>query len=86
MQTPTIFIPSPYVAEDHQTKNAMALVEKDAAIMIADNEIDKKLFPEAFSLVKNKELSMLMSANIKTLAKPEATKHIVDEIEKIMRK
>ncbi len=83
---PTSLVPSPNVSEDHQTKNAMALVEKDAAIMIADNEIDKKLFPEAFSLVKNKELSMLMSANIKTLAKPEATKTIVDEVEKIIRK
>ena len=64
----------------------MALVEKDAAVMIADNEIDKKLFPEAFGLVENKELSMLMSANIKTLAKPDATKTIVDEVEKLIEK
>lgn len=81
---PTILVPSPNVSEDHQTKNAMALVEKDAAVMITDNEIDDKLFQEAFSMVNNKELCLLMSANIKTLAKPEATKTIVDEVEKLI--
>jgi len=83
---PTILVPSPNVSEDHQTKNAMALVEKDAAVMIADKEIDDKLFQETFELVKNKELCQLMSANIKTLAKPEATKTIVDEVEKLIEK
>lgn len=83
---PTILVPSPNVSEDHQTKNAMSLVEKDAAVMIADKEIDEKLFQETFELVKNKELCQLMSANIKTLAKPEATKTIVDEVEKLIEK
>jgi UDP-N-acetylglucosamine--N-acetylmuramyl-(pentapeptide) pyrophosphoryl-undecaprenol N-acetylglucosamine transferase len=83
---PTILIPSPNVSEDHQTKNAMALVEKDAAVMIADSEIDNKLFQEAFTLIDNNELCMLMSANIRTLAKPEATKTIVDEVEKLIEK
>jgi UDP-N-acetylglucosamine--N-acetylmuramyl-(pentapeptide) pyrophosphoryl-undecaprenol N-acetylglucosamine transferase len=50
---PAILVPSPNVSEDHQTKNAMALVDKDAAVMITDTEIDKKLFPVAFDLVNN---------------------------------
>jgi UDP-N-acetylglucosamine--N-acetylmuramyl-(pentapeptide) pyrophosphoryl-undecaprenol N-acetylglucosamine transferase len=81
---PAILVPSPNVSEDHQTKNAMALVDKDAAVMITDTEIDKKLFPVAFDLVNNTELCQLMATNIKILAKPEATKTIVDEVEKLI--
>jgi UDP-N-acetylglucosamine--N-acetylmuramyl-(pentapeptide) pyrophosphoryl-undecaprenol N-acetylglucosamine transferase len=81
---PAILVPSPNVSEDHQTKNAMALVDKDAAVMITDTEIDKKLFPVAFDLVNNSELCQLMATNIKILAKPEATKTIVDEVEKLI--
>jgi UDP-N-acetylglucosamine--N-acetylmuramyl-(pentapeptide) pyrophosphoryl-undecaprenol N-acetylglucosamine transferase len=81
---PAILVPSPNVSEDHQTKNAMALVDKDAAVMITDAEIDKKLFPVAFDLVNNSELCQLMATNIKILAKPEATKTIVDEVEKLI--
>ncbi len=83
---PAILVPSPNVAEDHQTKNAMALVEKDAAIMLTDKEIDKKLFSEAFELVNNNEMCRLMATHIKTLAKPEATRTIVDEVEKLILK
>jgi UDP-N-acetylglucosamine--N-acetylmuramyl-(pentapeptide) pyrophosphoryl-undecaprenol N-acetylglucosamine transferase len=81
---PAILVPSPNVSEDHQTKNAMALVDKDAAVMITDTEIDKKLFPVAFDLVNNTELCQLMATNIKILAKPEATKTIVNEVEKLI--
>jgi UDP-N-acetylglucosamine--N-acetylmuramyl-(pentapeptide) pyrophosphoryl-undecaprenol N-acetylglucosamine transferase len=83
---PAILVPSPNVSEDHQTKNAMALVDKDAAVMIADAEIDNKLFRVAFDLVNNTELCQLMATNIKILAKPEATKTIVDEVEKLIAK
>lgn len=83
---PAVLVPSPNVSEDHQTKNAMALVEKDAAIMLTDKEIDIKLFKETFGLVNNKDLCRLMSANIITLAKPEATRTIVDEVEKLIGK
>jgi UDP-N-acetylglucosamine--N-acetylmuramyl-(pentapeptide) pyrophosphoryl-undecaprenol N-acetylglucosamine transferase len=82
---PAILVPSPNVSEDHQTKNAMALVEKDAAVMLTDTEIDFQLFPVAFNMVKNIELCQLMATNIKTLAKPEATKTIVDEVEKLIK-
>jgi len=81
---PAILVPSPNVSEDHQTKNGMAQVDKDAAVMITDNEIDKKLFQVAFDLVNNTELCQLMATNIKILAKPEATKTIVDEVEKLI--
>jgi len=83
---PAILVPSPNVSEDHQTKNAMALVEKDAAVMLTDKEIDEKLFHEAFDMVNNNELCQLMATNIRTLAKPEATKTIVDEVEKLLEK
>ena len=81
---PAILVPSPNVSEDHQTKNATALVEKDAAVMLTDDEIDFQLFPVAFDMVQNIELCQLMATNIKTLAKPEATKTIVDEVEKLI--
>jgi len=81
---PAILVPSPNVSEDHQTKNAMALVEKDAAVMLTDAEIDFQLFPVAFDMANNIELCQLMATNIQTLAKPEATKTIVDEVEKLI--
>ncbi len=82
---PAILVPSPNVAEDHQTKNALSLVEKDAAILLTDSEIDKKMFPVAFETVKNNELCLLMATNIETLAKPEATRTIVNEVEKLIK-
>ncbi len=82
---PAILVPSPNVAEDHQTKNAMALVEKEAAIMLKDVEIDLKLFPVTLRLVKDEERCKIMAANIKVLAMPEATKAIVDEVEKLIK-
>lgn len=82
---PVILVPSPNVSEDHQTKNALALVEKDAAVMLTDSMIDFQLFPVAFKTVLNTELCQLMTTNIKTLAKPDATKTIVDEVEKLIK-
>ncbi len=81
---PTILVPSPNVAEDHQTKNAMALVEKNAAVMVPDSEINEKLFPEAIRVIQDEKLCQELSAKIKTLAKPDATKNIVDEVEKLL--
>ncbi len=81
---PTILVPSPNVAEDHQTKNALALVEKDAALIVRDNEIDEKLFPLAFETVNDDANCKGLSEKIKLLAKPNATKAIVDEVEKLI--
>ncbi len=82
---PSILVPSPNVAEDHQTKNAMALVEKEAALMIRDNEIDEKLMQEAVLLINDEKKCKELAVQIKTLAKPNATKDIVDEVEKILQ-
>jgi len=82
---PVIFIPSPNVAEDHQTKNAMAVVSKNAAVLCKENELDKfEMMLEA--LVKDISKQNELSKNIKELALPNATKDIVDEIEKLIEK
>jgi UDP-N-acetylglucosamine--N-acetylmuramyl-(pentapeptide) pyrophosphoryl-undecaprenol N-acetylglucosamine transferase len=81
---PVILVPSPNVAEDHQTKNAMALVEKDAAIMITDKAAKEKLVPAVLELLFNPKRVEELSTNIKALAKPNATEDIVNEIEKLI--
>lgn len=81
---PCILIPSPNVAEDHQTKNAMALVEKNAAIMITDKDLGNQLFNVTLSVVNDEQKCKELSANIAALARPEATKTIVDEVEKLI--
>ncbi len=77
---PCILMPSPNVAEDHQTKNAMALVKKDAAIMVKDADGPEKLFKEALALVNDSARLAELSTHIKTLAKPHATADIVKVI------
>ena len=72
------------MSEDHQTKNAMALVEKEAALMVRDSEINEKLFPLALEVVNDKIRCNKLEEKIKQLAKPEATKTIVDEVEKLV--
>jgi UDP-N-acetylglucosamine--N-acetylmuramyl-(pentapeptide) pyrophosphoryl-undecaprenol N-acetylglucosamine transferase len=82
---PTIFIPSPNVAEDHQTKNAKAIVEKNGALMIKESELDEK-FDEVFqNLISDEKLQNALSKNCKELAKPNATKDIVEEIIKLIK-
>nr|WP_246223051.1 glycosyltransferase [Draconibacterium halophilum] len=81
----SLLVPSPNVSEDHQTKNAMALVEQDAALMVRDDEINEKLFPLAFEVVNDKDRCNVLAINSKGLAKPNATKQIVDEVEKLVR-
>ncbi|MEZ4797605.1 MAG: undecaprenyldiphospho-muramoylpentapeptide beta-N-acetylglucosaminyltransferase [Flavobacteriaceae bacterium] len=81
---PVIFIPSPNVAEDHQTKNANAIVEKDGAILIKEDDLDVD-FENKFSLLNSsKEKQDILSKNIKKLALVNATKDIVDEVEKLL--
>ena len=80
---PVIFIPSPNVAEDHQTKNAKSVVDKHAALMIKESELDT--FPVVFeTLLKDKGKQESLAENIKELALPNATNHIVNEIEKLI--
>jgi UDP-N-acetylglucosamine--N-acetylmuramyl-(pentapeptide) pyrophosphoryl-undecaprenol N-acetylglucosamine transferase len=81
---PTIFIPSPNVAEDHQTKNANAIVNKKGAILIKESELDEKFETTFSNLISNENLQNELSKNIKLLAKPNATKDIVKEIIKLI--
>ncbi|MDI9551849.1 MAG: undecaprenyldiphospho-muramoylpentapeptide beta-N-acetylglucosaminyltransferase [Bacteroidota bacterium] len=75
-----VFVPSPNVAEDHQTHNAMALVNKQAALMIRDADAEEKLMPEALELVRNPAKIAVLERNIAKLALPDAAQRIVEEI------
>lgn len=79
----TIFVPSPNVAEDHQTHNAMALVNKDAAMMIKDEDATDRLLPEACALIEDSERIALFEKNIATLAKTEAAMTIAEEVYRV---
>lgn len=81
---PCILVPSPNVAEDHQTKNAMALVNKQAAQLVKDGDSRTTLVDEALRLLFDEQRSAMLSENISKLAKPNATNEIVDEIEKLI--
>ena len=80
-----IFVPSPNVAEDHQTHNAMALVGKDAAIMVKDVEASEKLMSTACDLIENEEKITLMERNISALALREAAMTIAEEVYRIVK-
>lgn len=81
---PVIFIPSPNVAEDHQNKNALSLSQKNAAIVIPENKLDSNFESKFSELISSEEMQAKLSKNIKTLARPNATKDIVNEIEKLL--
>lgn len=83
---PAILIPSPNVSEDHQTKNAMALVKKNAAVMIDDLSAPKELVIAAFDLLANKEKQDELSANIAKMALPNAAKEIAGKVLGIVKK
>lgn len=82
---PVIFIPSPNVAEDHQTKNAKSIADKHGAILLKEEDLET--FPIVFeTLLKDKGKQQHLSENIKELALPSATTDIVNEIEKLIKK
>ncbi|WP_248722358.1 undecaprenyldiphospho-muramoylpentapeptide beta-N-acetylglucosaminyltransferase [Seonamhaeicola sp. ML3] len=82
---PVIFIPSPNVAEDHQTKNAMAIVDKDAAMIIKEEDLEVDFENKFSQLLASSEKQKELGENIKKLALVNATKEIVDEVEKLLR-
>lgn len=82
---PVIFVPSPNVAEDHQTKNAQAIADEKAAILIKETELKDNFQKIFLEILNDKEKRKILSENIKALAKPNATKQIVDEIIKIIK-
>ena len=77
---PVIFIPSPNVAEDHQTKNARAIADKQAAILLRENELNEQFANTFGKLIANETQQEALSAHIKALAQPNATKDIVNLI------
>ena len=81
---PVIFIPSPNVAEDHQTKNAKSIADQSAAILIKESDLDEAFESQFTDLLISKEKKEKLSKNIKALALPNATESIVDEIEKLL--
>ena len=81
---PTILVPSPNVSEDHQTKNAMALVDKNAAILVKDQEAKNTLIDTVNTLINDVDTQNELSKNIKTLGIPDAADRIYKEIEKII--
>ena len=79
-QKPVLLVPFPFAAEDHQTKNAMNLVEKNAAKMVKDSEMQEKFWNTLSEICENEDVRKEMSENLKYFAKPNAAKEIVDEI------
>lgn len=82
---PVIFIPSPNVSEDHQTKNAKSIVNKKGGLLITEKDLDTKFQSMFNDLLVNNDLQIELSQNIKVLAKVNATKEIVDEIIKLIK-
>ena len=82
---PVIFVPSPNVAEDHQTKNAMAIVNKNAALIIKEDELDVDFEHRFYQLIASPEKQNELGNNIKKLALVNATKQIADEVEKLLK-
>lgn len=80
---PAILVPSPNVAEDHQTHNAMALVNESAAVLVKDAEAPQKLIPEALKLIEDDEKLVALSQNILKLAEKDSAERIANEIIKI---
>lgn len=84
-QKPVLLVPFPFAAEDHQTINAMNLVEKNAARMVKDSEMQEKFWNTLSEICENENVRKEMSKNLKYFAKPNAAKEIVDEIFKVIK-
>jgi UDP-N-acetylglucosamine--N-acetylmuramyl-(pentapeptide) pyrophosphoryl-undecaprenol N-acetylglucosamine transferase len=82
---PAVLVPSPNVAEDHQTANAKALEAVSAAILVEDSVATEKMLPEAIHILRNNTLSRQLSQQIKSLAKPNAAMEIAQEVMKLAK-
>jgi len=82
---PCILVPSPNVAEDHQTKNAMALVSREAALLVTDADAPATLIKTSVELARNKNLQSSLSANILVMAQHDSARRIADEIIKCIQ-
>lgn len=86
LKKPVVLVPSPNVAEDHQTKNALALVNREAALMVADQEAPQQLIDKALATLADDALLANLSQNIVKLAYHDSAGKIADEIERIIKK
>ena len=84
-EKPSILVPFPAAAEDHQTKNALSLLEQNAAILIRDNKTEEDLVPEAIKLLRDIVRQEELKMNIKKLARPTAARDIAEEVLKLIR-
>ena len=82
---PAILVPSPNVAEDHQTHNAQSLVDRGAALMVPDSKAGTDLVPTALDMLSHPEQCERMATAAKELGLPDATQRIVDEIQRYAR-
>ncbi len=82
---PAILVPSPNVAEDHQTKNALALAEKDAAMLVKDSNAPDEMIKQAIALLNNTEKKQKLTKNITEFAKPQSTQDIANEVLKLIK-
>lgn len=85
-QKASILVPSPHVAEDHQTKNAKALADKNAAVLVSDADAPQKLVPKVIEILENPQQKIALQTRIATFAKPEAARDIAKEIFKLSGK
>ena len=83
---PSILVPSPNVAEDHQTHNAMALVRKNAAVLVKDADAENNLIATALGLLSDAQKLEELSANVLTLAERDSARRIADEVMKLVEK
>ncbi|TXF89632.1 undecaprenyldiphospho-muramoylpentapeptide beta-N-acetylglucosaminyltransferase [Neolewinella aurantiaca] len=77
---PTILVPSPWVAEDHQTMNARALTERDAAVLVADKDVNEKLVATVFGVIDDAQLPTVLSTNARAMAQTGAVTRIANEV------
>jgi UDP-N-acetylglucosamine--N-acetylmuramyl-(pentapeptide) pyrophosphoryl-undecaprenol N-acetylglucosamine transferase len=82
---PVIYIPSPNVSEDLKTKKAKSISAKEAAVLIAEKDLETQFENEFYRLFNSEEIQLQLSKNCKALGKPNATKEIVEEIEKLLK-
>ena len=82
---PVIFVPSPNLAEDHQTKNAINIVKNNAAVMVKEKDLNKMFFSVFKKIINDESYSKELSKSIKLLAKPDATNRIVEQIKRRLK-
>ena len=82
---PVLFIPSPNVAENHQFKNAQSICDQNAGVMIEEQNLEAEFQDLMSQLITDQNLKLKLANNLKNLAKPEATQHIIDEVKRIQK-